>query len=151
MALSEARRTGRAEPLVGLELSKLRKVKPHELMIRFAFGAAISIVAGVVSLLAGPTAGGMFLAFPAILPATITLIEKKENAAQASLDVQGAVVGALALVIFALVTKEGLERTGSAVSLLVAGGAWTVASILGYLVVEKVLRAQRGPEGPGMS
>jgi len=148
MALSQARRTGHAEPLVGLDPGKLRKVKPHELRIRFAFGAAISIVAGVVSLVAGPTAGGMFLAFPAILPATITLIEKKENTAQAGLDVQGAVLGALALVVFALVTKAGLERTGSAVSLLVAGGAWTVASVLAYLVVEKVRRAHEGPDQP---
>jgi hypothetical protein len=154
MALSQARRTrriGQAEPLVGLDLGKLRKVKPHELTIRFAFGAAISIVAGVVSLVAGPTAGGMFLAFPAILPATITLIEKKENTAQASLDVQGAVVGALALVVFALVTKAGLERTGSAVSLLAAGAAWTVASVLVYLVVEKVRRTHRGRDEQGGS
>jgi membrane protein implicated in regulation of membrane protease activity len=135
-----AARAGPAEPLAGLEAGKLRKVKPQELAIRFAFGAAISIVAGLVSLAVNTTAGGMFLAFPAILPATITLIEKKESTEQASLDVQGAVVGALGLVVFAVVAEYGLERTGSSATLLAAGAAWAAASVLAYLVLEKVRR-----------
>jgi hypothetical protein len=77
------------------------------------------------------------------------LIEKKENAEEASLDVQGAVLGALGLVVFALVAKAGLEGTGSAASLVAAGGAWAVASILAYLVVEKLRRGRgRRESGP---
>ena len=36
-----------AEPIAGVEPSKLKEVEPHELAIRFAFGATISVVAGV--------------------------------------------------------------------------------------------------------
>ena len=69
---SAASRPG--EPLAGADPSKLSKVRLGDLVVRFGFGAAISLVAGIISLAFGATAGGMFLAFPAILPATITLI-----------------------------------------------------------------------------
>ena len=90
------------EKLFGADPGKLREVKVHELLIRFAFGAAISAVAGIVSLAVNPVAGGMFLAFPAILPATLTLIEQKEGTDQARMDAQGAVAGGLALALFAV-------------------------------------------------
>jgi hypothetical protein len=61
---------------VGFEWSKTRSVKPKELGLRFVFGAAIAAVAAMVGMLLGPKAGGLFLAFPAILPASLTLIEK---------------------------------------------------------------------------
>ena len=138
-----------AEPLAAADVRKIRKVKARELAVRFAFGAAISVVAGLVSLATNSTAGGMFLAFPAILPATITLIERKEGMDQAVHDVQGAVLGALGLVVFAVVARMSLEGTGSPVALLEAGGAWVVASVLAYLVVEKIRRRVRGSRGPG--
>jgi hypothetical protein len=59
------------EPLAGVDLSKLSKDRPKDLTVRFAFGAAISLVAALISLAFGATAGGMFLAFPAILPASL--------------------------------------------------------------------------------
>ncbi len=34
----------------------------------------------------GPRVGGLFLAFPAILPATLTLLEKKEGKTKACAD-----------------------------------------------------------------
>lgn len=140
-----------AEPLAAVDVGKLRKVKARELAVRFAFGAAISVVAGLVSLATNPTAGGMFLAFPAILPATITLIERKESTAQTVHDVQGAVLGALGLMVFALVARAGLERTGSPAALLAAGGAWAGASVLAYVVVEKIRRRMRSVSGEGNS
>ena len=74
-----------------------------DLLIRSGFGAAISSVARIVSALAGTEPGGILLAFPAILPATLTLVEKEESERQAEgLDV-GSILGATALAAFAVV------------------------------------------------
>ena len=51
----------------------------------------------------GPVFGGMFLAFPAILPAAVTLLERRLGLAQASADVRGATAGALGMLAFAWV------------------------------------------------
>ena len=84
------------EPVVGVHLGALRDLPASDLLVRFGFGAAISAVAGVVSVLAGSEPGGILLAFPAILPATLTLIEKEESERQAEdLDV-GSILGAAA-------------------------------------------------------
>src|SRR5205807_1721182 len=98
------------ERLVGAQPGKLGKMRPQELALRFAFGASISVVAGLVSLAWGRRAGGMFLAFPAILPATLTLIEKKEGTDDARHDVAGAFLGAFGLVAFGAVTVWALHR-----------------------------------------
>jgi hypothetical protein len=65
--------------------SKLRSVTVRDYVIRFGFGFLISVVSAVVTDLSGARIGGLFLAFPAILPATLTLVEKKEGIAQAGL------------------------------------------------------------------
>jgi hypothetical protein len=113
----------RHDPLVTVELGKLREAKPKELCLRFSFGAGASLLAGVVSIAFGPRVGGVFLAFPAILPAGLTLIEKKEGLAEATQDLIGAVLGALGLVVFAVVGGGALKRFPIGVSLLVALGS----------------------------
>ena len=69
--------------------------------VRFIFGAAISAVAGLVGMRFGLRGGGIFLAFPAILPASLTLIEKKEDTDRAVGDIKGAVLGSTGLLLFA--------------------------------------------------
>jgi hypothetical protein len=128
------------EPLVGADPGRLKDVKTQDLLVRFAFGAAISLSAGVVSIAVNPVAGGMFLAFPAILPATITLIEKREGTAHAVADVQGAVIGAGALAPFAVVAGALLRRTGAPLALPAALVAWLLAAGAGYLAVEPARR-----------
>ena len=61
-------------PIMGLRPQKLHDVKFSDLAIRFAFGAGVSTVAAVAGRSFGPVVGGMFLAFPAILPASLTLL-----------------------------------------------------------------------------
>ena len=39
-------------------------------------GGVMTVVAGLIAARFGPVIGGLFLAFPAIFPATATLIEK---------------------------------------------------------------------------
>lgn len=140
MTARGTRKETSGEPLVGADLGKLRKVKLSELLIRFGFGAAISIIAGLVSLGFNHFVGGMFLAFPAILPASLTLLEAKEGNAQARLDLEGAVLGAIGLGGFAVVAGFGLRRGGAPVALLAALGAWTALAVGIYLGVEAVRR-----------
>jgi hypothetical protein len=128
------------EPLAGADLAKLSRVRPEDLAVRFGFGVAISLVAGIISLAFGATAGGMFLAFPAILPASLTLIEKKEGPKAAIHDLDGAILGASALGAFALVASVGLRRFSAALVLPAALATWLGASLIAYAVVELLRR-----------
>jgi len=122
----------RAEPMEpgsgvapGVDLGKLRRVVPSDLVWRFAFGAGISVVAGLAGLLVSSRFGGLFLAFPAILPATLTLLEEKDGTEEAVDDVRGAAMGAVGLLAFAL-------AAWATRSLVVAAAAWLVASLAAY-------------------
>jgi len=137
------------ERLVGAQPGKLGKMRPQELALRFAFGASISVVAGLVSLAWGPRAGGMFLAFPAILPATLTLIEKKEGTDEARHDVAGAFLGAFGLVAFGAVTVWALHRMAVGVALAAAAASWAVVASGLYLLTEWARRWLSGGEGGG--
>src|SRR5205807_1800795 len=80
-------------------------------------GAAISLVAGVIGMKFGPRLGGVLLGFPAILPASLTLIEKKEGKEQASVDSIGAGLGAVAMIAFAVVVSLTVVSWGVLASL----------------------------------
>lgn len=112
---------------VGFEWSKIRSVEPKELGIRFAFGALVALVAGTLGLLIGPKFGGLFLAFPAILPASLTLIEKKEGLTKAWSDASGGILGAIGMSCFAL-TAMLLLPWNPVAALVVALLVWIVVS-----------------------
>ena len=97
--------------IVRLKLSALRETSGREYLIRFALGGAATVVAGLIAAGFGPAVGGLFLAFPAIFPASATLVEKhvrerKEKAGlagsrrgkeAAALDAVGAALGSFGL------------------------------------------------------
>src|SRR5438309_3468092 len=112
---------------VGFDWSKLRKAHPPDLLIRFVFGAGIALVAGIAGIVFGPKVGGLFLAFPAVLPATLTLIEKKEGTAEAWADASGGALGAVGLAAFAL-TASLLLRWNPVAALLLALLAWALVA-----------------------
>src|SRR2546423_6536421 len=62
---------------VGFDWSTLGSVKPAELGIRFAFGAAIALVAGVAGGGGGPQFRGLFFALPPLPPPPPTLFGKE--------------------------------------------------------------------------
>ncbi len=106
--------------------------------MRFALGAAVSIVAGIISSVGGPRIGGVFLAFPAILPASLTFIQQKEGTRKADRDAIGAVLGGLALVVFAAVAESTFTRVNPALVLLCSLGGWLIASGAMYTVLALV-------------
>jgi len=63
----------------GVKPSEITQRMPTDYVVRFMFGAAISLLAGLIGMKFGPVVGGLCLGFPAILPASLTLIEKKEG------------------------------------------------------------------------
>jgi len=86
--------------------------------------------------------GGLFLAFPAIFPASATLVEKheKEKKAQkgmhgqergrdaAALDAAGASMGSIGLLLFALIVWLLLPEHSAWFVLLAAGALWFASS-----------------------
>lgn len=130
------------EPTIGervserpsLKVAKLRDLTPRELAIRFAAGALTSIAAGAATLAFGPRAAGLLLAFPAILAASLTLIEEQEDSEEAREDARGAVAGGCALALFAAVAALGFTHLPAAVVLLLAGAVWLASALIGYFL-----------------
>jgi hypothetical protein len=129
--------------LFTVDFRALRDIRPGELAVRFAFGAAISVVAGLVGVAAGKRAGGVLLAAPAVLSAALTIIEKREGRGAAVAEVQGSVPGAVALIGFAAVAAALTAKLPLAVALLSALATWVAAAIGGYLVQSAALAARR--------
>jgi hypothetical protein len=123
--------------------------------VRFVFGGAISVLAGLVAKKYGPVLGGLFLAFPAIFPASATLVEKHERQKKkkagitktirgrqaAALDAYGAALGAVGLFFFAVVVWMFLREYNVELVLFAATAMWTLASVL-------LWRARKSPFWP---
>jgi Protein of unknown function (DUF3147) len=62
--------------IVHLKPSALRQTLWYEYLVRLVLGGAMTVIAGLIAARFGPVVGGLFLAFPAIFPASATLIEK---------------------------------------------------------------------------
>jgi hypothetical protein len=127
---------------VQLNLPSLKETKPHEYAVRFLFGGLCTVLAGLIAERFGPGIGGLFLAFPAIFPASATLIENHEKRRKAkvhsdgrnrgriaaSLDSAGTSLGCLALLGFAVVAWKGLKNHNAWLSVSMAGMAWIVVA-----------------------
>ena len=118
-----------------LELSRVKDVRTKDLLIRFAAGAVTSIVAGLLTLAFGSRLGGIMLGFPAILAASLTLIQEEEDAAHAREDARGAIAGGCAMAAFALAAALMFGHLSAALALLIAAGAWTVTAMGLYLIL----------------
>jgi len=132
--------------IVQANFSALRETRWYEYLIRFVLGGAMTVIAGLIADHFGPIVGGLFLAFPAIFPASATLIEKhtrerKEKAGltgarrgreAAALDAVGATLGSFGLVAFAFIIWLLIERA-PALALALATVAWLAVSVLVWM------------------
>jgi hypothetical protein len=114
---------------------KASEASARAIGIRFAAGAATSLGAGLVTLAFGATAGGLFLAFPAILAASLTQIEQEDDSVDAREDARGAIVGGLALAAFAIVAAVLFGAMPGGFALAAATGAWVLLAISGYALL----------------
>ena len=147
VALGFARILVRDPMIVHLKPAALRETRSYEYFIRFVLGGAMTVAAGLIASHWGPLIGGLFLAFPAIFPASATLIEKhtrerKEKAGlsgarrgkeAAALDAAGAALGSVGLAAFALVLWLMIQSSVVA-ALVLATAAWLGVSVVAWLV-----------------
>lgn len=110
-----------------VDIHGLAKPKAWEYALRFFFGGAVALLASVTSKALGDFAGGLALAFPAILPAALTLVKQHDGRQQAADDARGARFGAAGLTAFAVIVFP-LANFGAAVALPLAMLAWTTTA-----------------------
>jgi hypothetical protein len=127
---------------VWLDFSAFGRTKWYEYAVRFLFGGAITVAAGLLAKHFGPAFGGLFLAFPAIFPASATLVEKHEKEKKqragilhtdrgrqaAALDAAGAAMGSVGLVIFGFIIWKLLPIWHPSVVLLCGTAGWLITS-----------------------
>jgi hypothetical protein len=118
-------------PIPNLNLRGLKEKRLRDYTVRFAFGASISLMAALLSL-KYQLFGGMFLAFPAILPASLTLVERDAGRKEAAIDAEGAIIGGVGLIAFALVAAFGISSWGAITALVLAAAAWLIVSATIY-------------------
>lgn len=126
-----------------VDLSSLKQTHWLQFAVRFVLGGAVTLATGLVADHWGAVIGGLFLAFPAIFPASATLIERQETAKKrhagidcrrrgrkaAALDAAGAVFGGYGLVCFGFVAWRALPRFSTALALLLAGIGWLAVAV----------------------
>lgn len=118
-----------------VDVRSIRNVRASEMLVRFALGASVSVIAGIISNEAGARLGGVFLAFPAILPASLTFVQKKDGTRQADRDAVGAILGGFALLPFAAVGESMFGRHNAVLVLGVALGAWLICIAVLYVAL----------------
>ncbi len=129
--------------VVKFKLSALRRTRWYEVVLRFLFGALATVATGMIAKAYGPIVGGLFLAFPAIFPATATLVEKhvKEKKRRAHLDgvnrarqavaleARGTMMGSFGLAVFGFLLWRFLVTEPTWLMLFAASGAWLATSV----------------------
>jgi hypothetical protein len=132
---------------VQLKLSALRQTRWYEYLIRFLLGGAMTVIAGLIAARFGPIVGGLFLAFPAIFPASATLIEKhvrerkerggltgdRRGKEAAALDAAGAALGSFGLAAFGLIIWLMIVLSAAG-ALLLASVSWLGVAMLAWQV-----------------
>ncbi len=128
---------------LSVNLAALQGVQWHQYALRFALGGLVTVAAGLIARAAGPTFGGLFLAFPAIFPASATLIAQRERRKKAhsgldgarrgrraaALDAAGTVIGAVGLACFAAAVWREAARGPAIVVLCASALLWLVISV----------------------
>jgi MFS family permease len=143
---------------VRFKLAALGETSARDYLLRFALGGATTVAAGLIAARFGPVVGGLFLAFPAIFPASATLVERHvrqrkqraglDGAARgrnaAARDARGAMLGSFALAAFAAVVWLTVERW-SGWALLPATTVWLVAAFTAWRLRRGLKRRALGP------
>lgn len=134
--------------IVHLRFAAIKGIKPHEWIVRFVFGGAVCVVAGMIAQIYGPAVGGLFLAFPAIFPAGASLVEahEKEHKARAgfdgtsrgrlvaALDALGAALGCVGLAGFAVVFWLWSAHAHIGVVFVMATLVWLTCAVGAWLL-----------------
>jgi hypothetical protein len=105
---------------IHVSLTALRQTGWTELVLRFLLGGGITASAGFIAMKFCPVIGGLLLAFPAILPAGLTLVEKHEDQKMAEKGMRrgrrgrqaaaataaGAILGSCGMIMFGFIVWQ---------------------------------------------
>jgi hypothetical protein len=130
----------------------LRETRVHEVLVRFVLGGIITAFAGIIAQRFGPILAGLFLAFPAIFPASASLVEKHERKQKeekglhgarrgrqaASADAAGASIGSIGLLVFACAVWQLLPSHSAVGVITLATLAWALVSVAGWQIRKRV-------------
>lgn len=142
---------------IGLDLESLKENSWREYAVRFFFGGVITATAAIVAKKFGPEVAGLLLAFPAIFPASATIIEKHEREklaragfdgtrrgrSIASIDAAGATMGSLGLIAFGALAWKTLPLYPTWGVLAAATFAWFVVAMAVWTLRRSVRNARR--------
>jgi hypothetical protein len=142
---------------VTVNFDGLRDTKPHEYVIRFVFGGLVTALVGVLTTTFGPVIGGLFLAFPSIFPATVTLVERHEARKRqqhglagkqlargaAAADAAGAAIGSFGLSAFGLIVWAYADDDNAWLVLGIATAVWFVFATALWFVRKRLRRTGR--------
>jgi uncharacterized protein DUF3147 len=137
---------------VTAEFSRLRQTGWAEYALRFVFGGVVTVITGWIAQRFGPVIGGLFLSFPAIFPASVTLVErheqrrkaqhglagKKRGRSAAGVVAAGAALGSLGLFTFAAVVWTLVLHIAAWEVLLLATVVWFAVSGIAWMVRQKL-------------
>jgi Protein of unknown function (DUF3147) len=137
---------------IKIDSSGLGRTRWYEFAGRFLLGGLITAATGMIARKFGPGVGGLFLAFPAIFPASATLIEKHERQKKervglhgslrgrraAAIDAAGAAIGSVGLLAFALVNQHFLVGYRSPLVLTGSTAVWLAVSLLLWLLRKRM-------------
>jgi len=129
---------------VAVTFRGVRQASWRDYFVRFLFGAGLTALTGALAHRYGPTIGGVFLAFPAILPASLTLLARHQRERKArlglngtvrggqaaALDALGATLGSAGLLTFALIARQWLPTQRPTLVLTAATLGWAVTAYL---------------------
>lgn len=135
-----------------LDPSPLKQTRWYELLTRFIVGGLITAATGIIGKKYGPAVGGLFLAFPAIFPASATLMdkhekEKKQRAglggasrarAVVAIDAAGTAIGSIGLFAFGLLMAASVTRWNPWVVMAGSTALWMVVSLLFWLIRKRM-------------
>jgi uncharacterized protein DUF3147 len=138
--------------IVKIDPAGFKEAKWHEYVLRFVFGGLITAAAGAIGKKWGPEVAGLFLAFPAIFPASATLVEKHERERKqrkgehgeqrgidtAADDAMGAAMGSVGLLAFALICWLFIPRYFPVLVLAAAGLVWFLTAVSVWLFRKRI-------------
>ena len=140
--------------VVRFDLSSFRRTAASEYATRFIFGGIVTLLAGLIADRFGPAVGGLFLAFPAIFPATASLVDKHQREQKkgagfngkrrgrraAGVDAAGTTMGAFGLVSFGVIAWRQLPNWALWMTLASATAIWAIVSLLTWLLCRRIRR-----------
>jgi hypothetical protein len=137
---------------IKIDTSAWKQTGWHEYALRFLFGGTVTRLAGIIAKQYGPVVGGVFLAFPAIFPASVTLIQKHEEQKKtqhglkgerrarqvASVEAAGTAMGSAGLVMFGVLVWQMMPKYGAALVIASATLCWAVVALGMWLAHKRI-------------